>query len=161
MPDIPDIDGSTEDSDIEPPTYSPISTVSDNSSACGNVAESDQGSGKQGEELMVHDERETAEDIHLESMQTTPTQQPWSGFKMVGDNVDKTIRASFQRSDDHTTRSLHYFHAYAVKDRINFSTLPDSQPQPCKFDLESLLPSQSDIEVIKTEMATLLSRYYL
>lgn len=52
----------------------------------------------------------------------------WNGFKIVGDNIDKTVHASFQRSNDLTQRSLHHFHAFAVRDRIDFSDLSDSQP---------------------------------
>ena len=44
--------------------------------------------------------------------------QKWTGFKIVGDNVDKDIRPSFQRID-YRTRSLHYFHAYAMLDRVD------------------------------------------
>ena len=39
----------------------------------------------------------------------------WTGFKIVGDNLDKNIHPSFSRSDN-ATRSLHYFHYYAVLD---------------------------------------------
>ncbi len=43
-------------------------------------------------------------------------------FKIVGDNIDKTIRPREMRSD-HQTRSLHYFHSYAVRDRIDISIM--------------------------------------
>ena len=43
-------------------------------------------------------------------------------YKIVGDNIDKNIRASFQRID-HQTKSIHYFHTFAAKDRIDFSNL--------------------------------------
>ncbi len=38
-------------------------------------------------------------------------QTPWNRFKIVGDNIDKTVYALFQRSDDQMERSLHHFHA--------------------------------------------------
>jgi len=41
----------------------------------------------------------------------------WSGFKIVGDNIDKNLRRSYQRCDRQTV-SLHYFHSCAVGDRI-------------------------------------------
>ena len=34
-----------------------------------------------------------------------------SCYKIVGDNIDKNIRPSFQRVS-HQTKSLHYFHSY-------------------------------------------------
>lgn len=39
----------------------------------------------------------------------------WRGFKLVGDNLDKNIRPSFQRFNNRTD-SLHYFHHYALLD---------------------------------------------
>lgn len=51
----------------------------------------------------------------------------WSGFKIVGDNLDKTVKPRHMRSD-HQNVSLHYFHSIAVKDRIDFSNLPDTPP---------------------------------
>ncbi len=39
-------------------------------------------------------------------------------FKIVGDNIDKNVKPRDMRSD-YQTRSLHYFHAYAVRDRLN------------------------------------------
>lgn len=38
----------------------------------------------------------------------------------VYDNIDKNFRPSFQRKD-WQTKSMHYFHAYAVADRLNLS----------------------------------------
>ncbi|KAL5475266.1 hypothetical protein EMCRGX_G027343 [Ephydatia muelleri] len=46
----------------------------------------------------------------------------WSGFKLVGDNIDKTIKPRDMRLNKQAT-SLHYFNVYAVKDRIDFSHL--------------------------------------
>ena len=82
----------------------------------------------------------------------------WSGFKIVGDNVDYNIHASFQRSDDTAQRSFHQFHAIAVKDRVDFSALSDSAPvlSSADYDLKSLLPSEADIDIIKDEMSILM-----
>lgn len=43
-------------------------------------------------------------------------------FKIVGDNIDKTVRPRQETSDSHT-KSLHYFHSYAVKDRVGVTML--------------------------------------
>ena len=48
----------------------------------------------------------------------------WCGFKIVDDNFDKNFRRTFQRLD-YQTISLHYFHLYAVKDRIDLNHLSD------------------------------------
>ena len=42
-----------------------------------------------------------------------------TGYKIVGDNIDKNIQRTHQRID-RTTRSLHYFYMCAVKDRVDF-----------------------------------------
>ncbi|KAL5484341.1 hypothetical protein EMCRGX_G020815 [Ephydatia muelleri] len=51
-----------------------------------------------------------------------PAGSIWSGFRLVGDNLDKTIKPRNMRLSRQST-FLHYFNVYAVKDRINFSHL--------------------------------------
>lgn len=53
----------------------------------------------------------------------------WFGYKFVGDNIDKNIKPSLQR---HEIRgmSLHYFHGFAMRDRIDFSHLSNEPPLP-------------------------------
>ena len=82
----------------------------------------------------------------------------WKGFKLVGDNVDKNVRASYQRIG-HSTQSLHYFHAYAALDRVDFSGLSDEPPPPSIVDPLSFLPSEDDISMVERDMCTLISRY--
>jgi L1 cell adhesion molecule like protein len=48
----------------------------------------------------------------------------WSGFKIVGDNLDKNFRRSYQRLERQTV-SHHYFHMYAVKDRVDLCQASD------------------------------------
>ena len=76
----------------------------------------------------------------------------WDGFKLVRDNIDKNIPASYQRFDP-KTQSLHYFHVYAVLDRVDFSGLSDEAPVPssvpCADDIRKKCPLWS------------LSNYYL
>ena len=85
------------------------------------------------------------------------SQLAWHGYKLVGDNIDKDIRASFQRLS-HTTQSLHYFHVYAVLDRVDFSGLSDLRDTEVAVDPLTLLPSKSDVAVLKKEMSTIISR---
>ena len=58
----------------------------------------------------------------------------WNGFKLIGDNIDKNIYQSFQRLN-YGTKSLHYFHPFALLDRVDFSGLSDEPP---KDDIEIL-----------------------
>ena len=80
----------------------------------------------------------------------------WTGFKLVGDNVDKNVRQSFQRID-RMTRSLHYFHSYAVLDRIDLSGLSDHQ-EVKEIDAYTLLPNSEDLKIMKNAFEVLVSR---
>ena len=81
----------------------------------------------------------------------------WKGFKMVGDNIDKTIRPSFQRYDNRTN-SLHYFHYYALLDRLDLSICSESSPTNA-LNLQQLLVSQDDIQQVESDAIVLFSRY--
>lgn len=61
---------------------------------------------------------------------------------------------------EHQTRSLHYFHTYAVKDRIDLSCFSDDipTPNPDDMDLEKLLPSHDDEHVLSQNFAILIGR---
>ena len=70
----------------------------------------------------------------------------WCGFKIVGDNIDKNVHLRFQTLEA-STKSLHYFHSYAVKDRIDFSHLSDKPPiVPELIDVKKLLPDKESNE---------------
>ena len=67
-------------------------------------------------------------------------------YKLVGDNIDKVVKPRHMRIDSQS-RSLHYFHFYAVKDRIDFSHL-DDQPAAVNLDdidVSTLLPTHAKI----------------
>lgn len=82
-------------------------------------------------------------------------------FKIVGDNVDKEVKPKDMRSD-YQTRSLHYFHCYAVRDRVKLDSYDDSPSLPnidtSTVDLESILPTTEDERVIRSNMAVLIAR---
>ena len=81
----------------------------------------------------------------------------WRGYKIVGDNIDKNFRRSFQRVD-YQTRSFHYFHSYGVIDRVDFSGLSDAQVTG-EISLMSILPSKDDIKALKEAFYIFVSRY--
>jgi hypothetical protein len=75
-----------------------------------------------------------------ESESQLPTQiyvPSLKSYKPVGDNIDKKVRPRDMRSD-HQTRSLHYFHIYGVRDRVDLSDVSDKHQMP---DLSSLQPT--------------------
>ena len=82
----------------------------------------------------------------------------WCGFKFVADNIDKNINPRFQRHE-HRVKSLHHFHGYALRDRVDFSTLSDVAPAPQMPDSSTFLPSEEDISRLKDELTVLISRY--
>ena len=92
---------------------------------------------------------------------STLTPSTWAGFKIVGDNIDKNVQPRFMRLDMQT-RSLHYFHAYAVKDRVDLSSFSDTvlSTSPLSEDelFNQILPSADDYERLSENFATLISR---
>ena len=77
----------------------------------------------------------------------------WPGFKLVGDKIDKNIKPRDMRFSSQTT-SLHYFHLYAVKDRINFKHLSGSATMISHSDIDLSLfsPSAEDNEHLVTNL---------
>ena len=73
--------------------------------------------------------------------------------KIVGDNIDKTVKARYMRTGSHRNQSLHYFHSLALRSRIDFSHLPNVYPDTCSPSplklAESLLPSASDDQSLR------------
>ena len=83
----------------------------------------------------------------------------WSGYVLVGDNIDKTVNAHHQTMESRN-RSLHYFNSYAVKDRCDFSHLPEfeSPIERSSYDMKCLLPSDDDFEAILLHFAVVVGR---
>lgn len=81
------------------------------------------------------------------------------GFKLVGDNVDKTVKARYMRMDRYSNKSLHYFHCYAVLNRIQFN-LPDESPvlSESREIARSLLPSPVHDEQMQAYFVIIISR---
>lgn len=82
------------------------------------------------------------------------------GYRLCGDNIDKTVRPRYMRSDKRN-QSLHYFHFYAVQNRVNVSNLSDSSVNITlspETKAISMLPSIEDDSELKRNMAILVSR---
>ena len=75
----------------------------------------------------------------------------------MGDNLDKNFRPSFQRAEN-STNSMHIFHMYAVKDRLDLSAYSDSPPDSPKVDVQKLLVSKHDVECMVNDAVALISR---
>ena len=60
---------------------------------------------------------------------------------------------------DRRTRSLHYFNAFAVKDRVDSSSLSPRKPSPrLQLDVTHILPSDHDLYQLVQNCSILLSR---
>ena len=82
--------------------------------------------------------------------------ESWKGFKVVGDNLDKNIKPSFKRFAN-KTNSLHYFHHYALLDRVDFSGYSEYIPND-SINLKTLLISRSDVAKLESDAIILFSR---
>ena len=86
----------------------------------------------------------------------------WNGYKIVGDNLDRNIKPRYRRLDQQTV-SLHCFHYYTVRDRIDISGIPDEYKPSfytaaSKLPLDVLLPSSSDHLAMVHNFGILVSR---
>ena len=93
----------------------------------------------------------------LQSEVNTGSNVGWPGYMLVVDNVDKNFRPSFQRVD-HQTVSLHYVHMYAVKDRIDLSSLSERFPLNISIKPSDILPTTSDLSSLKQHFKILGER---
>ena len=82
-------------------------------------------------------------------------------FRLCGDNIDKGIKQRHMRVDVVKPDSIHYFHSYAVADRVDVSKfsehiIPTQQTDPRQVAL-SLLPSPEDDAAIRNSISVLIS----
>ena len=64
----------------------------------------------QGRQILT---RDSATSVTLNDGKMPVSTSEWTGFKIVGDNIDKNFRPTYQRHDNKTI-SLHAFHMYAL-----------------------------------------------
>ena len=82
----------------------------------------------------------------------------WNGFKLVGDNLDKTVKPRYMRMN-RQNRSLNYFHAFAVKDRIDLSSFSSYVPYTnIGVNTIDLLPSEEVHSQLMKNLSVLVSR---
>eukprot|EP00731_Ephydatia_muelleri_P025442 Em0017g525a len=86
----------------------------------------------------------------------------WNGFKLIGDNIDKNIKPRDMRINNQT-ESLHYFHEFAVKDRINFSDITNNAELvfPDDIDYSVFYPNDDDDAQLVSNFQTLVTRIFV
>lgn len=119
-------------SDIDSPPFSPLDSHIESCEDEDSHVESVKGGS-----LLMQDE----EDEEEEMMRNSAT---WYGYIITSDNIEKGTTASHQRQEQ-KSKSLHYFHSYAAKDRVNLEHLSDEMPSPKKTDPAICLPSCDDV----------------
>ena len=132
-PEEKDSSSSTSSTSIEMPSFSPITSsesISDTSSCCS---------------------------VFEATPQFATTTIP--SFKILGDNINKTIRPRQETSQNHT-QSFHYFHSLGIKDRCDVSGLKDNpcQPDIASIDVDVLLPNEEDQMNYRENIAILMGR---
>ena len=80
-------------------------------------------------------------------------------YILVGDNVDKTIKASHM-SMEHQSQSIHYFQFYAARDRIDFHYLSNDScvGNVSELSMSSFLPTIEDCSQMRDNYAILIGR---
>ena len=148
---------SDDESEIDAPIPSPLSmaSCSDDDTMC-NETESDAGDTERDENDLLNLSLTTTEE-----QDTTASATPWCGLKIIGDNWDINVHPSFQRSDA-GTRSLHHFHSFALRDRVDFSQLSDEDSDLStvvnEVDANEFIPNADDRKVILEEFEIFISR---
>ena len=88
-----------------------------------------------------------------------PQSSTWNGYVLAGDNLDRNVKPRHQTIKCRT-QSLHWFNSMAVKDRCDFSALPDAVV-PCDVhtcDVLTLLPDANDCEQLIDNVAVMIGR---
>ena len=96
----------------------------------------------------------------LQLPEATSAHLQLQSYKLVEDNIDKSVRARYLHYDGgYGNRSLYYFHYYEVLNRIDFSGIADVHPLNSPQQIAvSLLPSADNDSILKHLFATHMSR---
>lgn len=79
--------------------------------------------------------------------------------RIVGDNWDLEVKARYQTKSQ-TNKSLHYFHAYAVKDRVVANGMDNKEPQKSidEIEMQEFLPTPEVQEAIASDLTNIIPR---
>ena len=106
--------------------------------------------------LVTTESRQDTSQLDLQQSNSVTSADSF-GYVEVIDNIDFNVRRSFQRID-RSTLSYHFCHAYAVRNRINTSILPDGPPSGV-LTCDAILPSKDDLNRVIDDITVLVSRY--
>lgn len=162
---INECDSDDSDSDYSWRSISPISSMSEEESASEEASGLDDSHEEDTTEIDEVDRalapsQHQREDDH--GILRKPEATSVTHFRLCGDNIDKTVRQRYMRSDFHGSSSMHYFHSYAVADRIDFSTLSEENPPTANLQSDALaslvIPTVEDETTLRENFKVLISR---
>lgn len=132
------------------PSPAPVSTPSVSTSSTGTASSTDDTTSCSDLSLS---------DIFGPNVSHAPTPSSLLSSKLVGDNIDKNIKPQDMRIDNQT-KSLHYFHVYNVRDRIDLNEHDDEEPTPdiSSISIDSILPSAEDDVAMHNNYSILIAR---
>jgi hypothetical protein len=128
---------------------------------CDNVNGDHDGVQEDGDDIVNQDDMMShlCDDENLEeTMEEIVEMDSCSSFKIVIDNIDKHVKPRHMRLNNQA-RSLNYINSYAVKDRIDSSSLSsfkNSFDQIVNF--ENILPSKETHQQLKKNVTVIISR---
>lgn len=130
-------------------TTESISGSSETDTVSSKSQESDESDDTESKEESSSDVSSIDLDAFLGPPQPSEYPPSFPSFKLVGDNIDKEVQPREMRNDSQT-KSLHYFHSYAVRDRINLANVSDVAitPELSEVDLTKILPTPEDDEAL-------------
>ena len=83
-------------------------------------------------------------------------------YHICGDNIDKGVKQRYIRIGNFKPDCIHYFHSYAVADRVDVTSLSDQVIATTQHDKRqvalSLLPTPEDDVAIRSNIITIISR---
>ena len=130
--------------------FSPI-TCQEGSSPCNSIASPEIS-------ILTTDRCSTGPADSLSESHTTSS---WHGFTLVGDNLDMNVERRHIRID-RQKHSLHYFQAYAVRDRVDLSSISDNPPNYTQIRVDDVVqklkPTEAETESLINDCVVLMAR---
>jgi len=83
-------------------------------------------------------------------------------YHICGHNIDKGMKQQYMRAGVNKPNSVHYFHSYAIADRVDFRSLSDKVIPTLQHDKKqlamSLLPAPEDDEALRDNIVIQILR---
>ena len=96
--------------------------------------------------------------INIQQILNSLESEQLHSYQIVGDNLDFYVTTR-DESSQRRNKSIHWFHLYAVKDRIPFTTLSTHPQKPIiEFDFSEVLPDLDTQQQLERDFIPLVTR---